>query len=179
MSPRVQARVSVGGEAPYAVTVGTDLLEGVAPSLGARPAFVVTDANVEELYAGHLGPLAGAPRHVLAAGEASKTLAVLEGLLDAMAAAGLGRDTVVVALGGGVVGDVAGLAAALFMRGVALVQCPTTLLAQVDSSVGGKTGVNLGSGKNLAGAFHAPQAVVGRRGHPGDPAAGGVGLGPG
>ncbi len=93
-------------------------------------------------------------------GEEAKTFAGLEGALSRMARAGLDRRSVVVALGGGAIGDAAGFAAAVYLRGVALVQAPTTLLAMVDSSVGGKTAVNLPEGKNLAGAFHQPSLVV-------------------
>ncbi len=93
-------------------------------------------------------------------GEAHKTVATMQTILDALVAAGANRDTTVIALGGGVVGDVTGFAAACYMRGVAFIQIPTTLLAQVDSSVGGKTGVNHPEGKNLIGAFHQPRAVL-------------------
>ena len=89
-----------------------------------------------------------------------KTLATLQTILDALVETGANRDTTVIALGGGVVGDIAGFAAACYMRGVAFIQVPTTLLAQVDSSVGGKTGVNHPAGKNLIGAFHQPQVVL-------------------
>jgi 3-dehydroquinate synthase len=98
--------------------------------------------------------------HTLPAGEHGKTLAGYGAALHALASAGLDRGSLVVALGGGVVGDVAGFAAATYMRGVPYVQVPTTLLAMVDSSVGGKTGVNLGQRKNLVGAFWQPVAVV-------------------
>jgi 3-dehydroquinate synthetase len=94
------------------------------------------------------------------AGEASKSPTQLFSLLEGMVAAQLGRRDVVVALGGGVVGDLAGLAAALFMRGVALMQCPTSLLAQVDASVGGKVAIDLPIGKNLVGTFHFPTVVL-------------------
>ena len=97
---------------------------------------------------------------VLADGEAHKTLATTEGLLNDLVGGRAGRDVTVVALGGGVVGDIAGFVAACYMRGVAFVQVPTTLLAQVDSSVGGKTGVNHPGGKNLIGAFHQPRIVL-------------------
>jgi 3-dehydroquinate synthase len=93
-------------------------------------------------------------------GEAFKTLETVEDILDTLVENSANRDTTVVALGGGVVGDIAGFAAACYMRGVDFVQVPTTLLAQVDSSVGGKTGVNHASGKNLIGAFHQPRAVL-------------------
>jgi 3-dehydroquinate synthase len=92
-------------------------------------------------------------------GETAKDFATLERVLDELAGAGLDRRTTLYALGGGVVGDLGGLAASLFMRGIEVVQCPTTLLAMVDSAIGGKTAVNLQSGKNLAGTFHPPLAV--------------------
>ena len=97
---------------------------------------------------------------VLADGEAHKTLASAAAVFDALAALGASRDATIIALGGGVIGDLAGFAAACWMRGIDFVQMPTTLLAMVDSSVGGKTGVNLAAGKNLVGAFHQPRAVV-------------------
>ena len=93
-------------------------------------------------------------------GEQYKTLGMLERVFDALVDARMNRDACVVALGGGVVGDMAGFAAACYQRGVDFVQVPTTLLAQVDSSVGGKTGVNHPGGKNLIGAFHQPRAVL-------------------
>lgn len=96
----------------------------------------------------------------IADGEAHKNLATYEQLVDAMLAAGLGRDSQIIALGGGVVGDIAGFVAATYQRGIPFVQVPTTLLAQVDSSVGGKTAVNCRAGKNMIGAFHQPRAVV-------------------
>jgi 3-dehydroquinate synthase len=96
----------------------------------------------------------------LPAGEKHKRLRTVESLLEQMAAAGADRDALLVAFGGGVVGDVTGFLAAIYMRGVPFVQFPTTLLAQVDSSVGGKTGVNLAAGKNLVGSFHHPLAVL-------------------
>src|SRR5262245_41851985 len=93
-------------------------------------------------------------------GERAKSLATVARLYEACVRRGLDRSAIVVAFGGGVVGDVAGFAAATYLRGVTLVQVPTTLLAQVDSSIGGKVGVNLASGKNLVGAFHSPSLVV-------------------
>jgi 3-dehydroquinate synthase len=97
---------------------------------------------------------------VVPAGEAHKTMPTLLGALEAMILGGMGRRDAVVALGGGVVGDLSGFAAALFMRGVPVVQCPTTLLAQVDASVGGKVAVDLPAGKNMVGAFHFPLFVL-------------------
>ncbi|MDH5493925.1 MAG: 3-dehydroquinate synthase, partial [Myxococcales bacterium] len=105
-------------------------------------------------------PLASLPRTELTPGEASKSMAGLEALLSDFAEAGLDRRSRVLAFGGGVTSDLAGLAAALFMRGIAYVTAPTTLLAQVDASVGGKTAVNLPAGKNLVGAFHQPEQVL-------------------
>jgi len=125
-------------------------------------AFVVSDENVWPLYGEALLKSLDMPsKHlVLPPGERSKSPAALERIWNALAAAGHRRGDAVIALGGGVVGDVAGFAAATYMRGVPLVQIPTTLLAQVDSSVGGKTAVNLGAGKNLAGAFYQPSLVL-------------------
>ncbi|MFM6989161.1 MAG: 3-dehydroquinate synthase [Arenimonas sp.] len=126
------------------------------------PLLIVTDDNVGPLYADALKQAIGRPDCPvwrMPAGEAEKTLARFGELLEHMAERGLTRDARVLALGGGVIGDLAGFAAACYMRGIAFVQIPTTLLAMVDSSVGGKTAVDLPAGKNLAGAFHQPQAV--------------------
>ncbi|MEO5714749.1 MAG: 3-dehydroquinate synthase [Luteolibacter sp.] len=98
--------------------------------------------------------------HTVAAGEASKSMSHVESLCREMIRAGHDRKSVVIALGGGVVGDLAGFVASVFYRGIPFVQVPTTIVAQVDSSVGGKTGVNVGEGKNLLGAFHQPQLVI-------------------
>ena len=155
-----EREVLVRGSRPYTVRIGPGVLTGLPDALGGRQAFVLTDANVEPLHAGRLGELAAAPRRAVAPGEEAKRMAVLEEVLEAMAEAALGRGGVLVALGGGTVGDLGGLAAALFARGIDWVACPTTLLAQVDASVGGKTAVNLRAGKNLAGAFHPPAAVL-------------------
>ncbi len=122
-------------------------------------AVVVTDENVAALYPEQIKALA---KHsvVVSAGEKSKSLAVLESLYQAFARCGLHRNSTVIAFGGGVVGDLAGFAAATFMRGVPYIQVPTTLLAQVDSSVGGKVAIDLEEGKNLVGAFYQPKKVV-------------------
>jgi 3-dehydroquinate synthase len=136
-----------------------DALEQVIP---AREVLIVTNTTVGPLYAASL-VAALAPRRCLEVslpdGEMHKTLANVSRLLDVLVANRFARDSCVVALGGGVVGDMAGFAAACYQRGIAFVQVPTTLLAQVDSSVGGKTGVNHPGGKNLIGAFHQPAAV--------------------
>lgn len=130
-----------------------------------RAAFLVTDENVAPLYAdeiAHSLSEAGFPPHliVLPPGEEHKTLATVRHLYDAFIARGIDRHTPVIALGGGVIGDTVGFAAATILRGVPFVQVPTTLLAMVDASVGGKTGVDLPQGKNLVGAFKFPDMVV-------------------
>ena len=135
-------------------------------SAGGTRCCVISDTHVAPLWADAAeASLAEAgydvaERLVFEAGEASKRLDTLGVLLEGLAGRGLTRDDVVVAVGGGVVGDIAGLAAALYLRGIAVVQVPTSLLAMVDSSVGGKTAVDLAAGKNLAGAFWHPRAVV-------------------
>jgi 3-dehydroquinate synthase len=154
------------GARSYPIVIGAGLLDDadlVARHVTARDVLVVTNETVGPLYGARL--LAGlAGKRVctieLPDGEQYKTLAVLERVFDALIEARLNRDACVVALGGGVVGDMAGFAAACYQRGVDFVQVPTTLLAQVDSSVGGKTGVNHPGGKNLIGAFHQPRAVL-------------------
>jgi shikimate kinase/3-dehydroquinate synthase len=135
-----------------------------AAARGART-FVVTDGNVAKAWGGALrgllGPAAGEVEPlVMAPGERSKTVGGLEACWEWLAARGARRDDIVLALGGGVVGDLAGFAAATYQRGVGLWQVPTSLLAQVDSSVGGKTAIDLAAGKNLAGAFYQPDLVV-------------------
>ena len=148
----------------YPIHIESGLLRrGIAALQQAKePLLIVTDDNVGPLYADALKQAIGrsdCPVWQMPAGEAEKTLARFGELLERMAELGLTRDTRVLALGGGVVGDLAGFAAACYMRGIAFVQIPTTLLAMVDSSVGGKTAVDLPAGKNLVGAFHQPQAV--------------------
>ena len=152
---------------PYDIHIGPVLLDRLGEFVGAlRPSrlLVVTDARVGPLYAARAQAALqrAAPVSVveLAGGETGKDMRAVEAVLDALLAAGADRASVVIALGGGVIGDIAGFAAAIYMRGIRFVQAPTTLLAQVDSSVGGKTGVNHPRGKNLIGAFHQPQAVV-------------------
>jgi shikimate kinase/3-dehydroquinate synthase len=145
---------SASGE--YPVFVGPGLLEtDWWPAEGRR--FCVTDSSVGELYAGRLEPLSG--RIEVEPGEAAKTMAVAERVLRELAAKGMTREDHVVALGGGVVGDLAGFCAHVYQRGVPVVQAPTTLVSQVDAAYGGKTGVDLPEGKNYAGAYHLPAAV--------------------
>jgi len=160
-------RVQLGSRS-YPITVGSNLL-GAAASYRELPrgssAVIVSNETVAPLYAERLaGALAASYPRVttvlLPDGEAHKTWQTLQTIFDAMLAAHCDRSTTVFALGGGVIGDLAGFAAACYMRGVPYVQVPTTLLGQVDSSVGGKTGVNHPSGKNMIGAFHQPLAVV-------------------
>jgi 3-dehydroquinate synthase len=161
--------VHVGGAKPYAIRIGDGLLgdaESLLAPLRGRHALVVSDANVAPLYAARVadalrsrgGVVVG--ECVLPAGEEAKRLPQFERVLQALAGLGATRDASVYALGGGVVGDLAGFAAACWMRGIDCVQLPTTLLAMVDSSVGGKTGLDLDAGKNLVGAFHPPVAVL-------------------
>lgn len=153
----------------YDVQIGAGLLSQAGAHIKALQregtVMVVTDTTVDRLYANRLissVQAAGlrAEKFVFPAGEASKTAETLVALLNAMAAAHLTRTDTVAALGGGVVGDLAGLAAAMYMRGIGLIQLPTTLLAAVDSSVGGKTAIDLPAGKNLAGTFYQPQLVL-------------------
>lgn len=155
------------GARSYPVHVGhglSDSLPDVLKSLRGRRFAVVSNRRVWSLHGraverglGRLGSLA---RVLVPDGERHKSRATLAAVQDAFVDAGLGRDAVVVAFGGGVIGDLAGFAAATYMRGVDFVQIPTTLLAMVDSSVGGKVGVNHPRAKNLLGAFHQPRAVV-------------------
>ena len=156
---------SASGE--YPVLVGAGLLRGAdALELGriwpvdrsqSRP-FCVSDETVQELYGDRLGELAGAV--TIAPGEQHKTLASAERVWQALVGAGMTRADHVVALGGGVVGDLAGFCAATYQRGVPVVQVPTTLVAQVDSAYGGKTGVDLPEAKNYVGAYHQPAGVL-------------------
>lgn len=154
------------GTRRYPIRIGAGLLgtpQALADAVPGRQALIVTDSNVAPLYLPRVQTaLAGKNVQAVAlpAGEQEKTLARFAELIDALAAHGASRDVTVLALGGGVIGDLAGFAAACWMRGVRLVQLPTTLLAMVDSSVGGKTAVDLPAGKNLVGAFHQPSLVI-------------------
>ncbi|MEG1831268.1 MAG: 3-dehydroquinate synthase [Raoultibacter sp.] len=166
--PTTKIIVSIPGAPSYDVRIGLGLIEGLGKrlrALNAAPcALIIADTTVAGLYAGALrASLVAAGFKVLkiavAAGEQSKSLACASEIWQAMAQAHLGRDCLVVALGGGVVGDLAGFVASTYMRGVACVQVPTSLLAMVDSAVGGKTGINLDAGKNLVGTFAQPSYV--------------------
>jgi len=154
------------GSRSYPVVIGRGLLgraEVLTPFLDGRQVLVLTNEIVAPLW---LKPLRAALAdrelavHVLPDGEEYKTLETLAGIFDILAEHRFNRDATVVALGGGVIGDLGGFAAACWQRGVGFVQLPTTLLAQVDAAVGGKTAVNIPAGKNLVGAFHQPNAVI-------------------
>ena len=154
------------GDRGYPIVIGEGLLRQpdlVRQHISARDVLVVSNTTVAPLHMESLAASLGSRRVVeaiLPDGEAHKTLTTVARILDVLVANRFGRDCMVVALGGGVVGDMAGFASATYQRGVAYVQVPTTLLAQVDSSVGGKTGVNHPGGKNLIGAFHQPAGVL-------------------
>ena len=161
-------RVEVRVASPYAVVVGAGLdlagvvSEALEPAVGA----ILTDSNVGPLYATSLEKtleFAGwrvADVVEIPAGERSKSLQTYTWVVERLARAGMRRDGALFALGGGVVGDLGGFVAATYMRGIALVQLPTSLLAMVDSSVGGKVGVDLPAGKNLVGSFFQPRVVA-------------------
>jgi 3-dehydroquinate synthase len=144
------------------IYLGEDVIKERLPALTkGRKCFVVTDDNVYALYAEWFQQcFEGAEIYVLPAGEKNKNFQSLCDILEKMAAAGMRRNSRLFAVGGGVVGDIGGLAAALYMRGISYVQIPTTLLAQIDSSVGGKTAVDVCGIKNLVGAFYQPCEVL-------------------
>lgn len=154
------------GERSYPILIGAGAIADASSLQHAMPgnrAMIVTNETVAPLYLGALERTLGNVRAdvcIIPDGESYKTLATYESILDSLLAHGHPRTTTVIALGGGVVGDIAGFVAATYQRGVAFVQIPTTLLAQVDSSVGGKTAVNHARGKNMIGAFHQPNLVL-------------------
>lgn len=154
------------GDRSYPIIIGSDLLDGVfdlTKYVVGDDCLIVSNVTVAPLYRDRILPnLAGKTITTieLPDGESHKTVATMQTVVDQLVASGANRDTTVIALGGGVVGDITGFAAACYMRGVSFLQIPTTLLAQVDSSVGGKTGVNHPDGKNLIGAFHQPRVVM-------------------
>jgi 3-dehydroquinate synthetase len=153
--------VQVATDPPYPVRVGPGALAEL-PRLtaGAKGLALLVDERVLELHGEALAGLSHAPRLVLTGGEGAKTLERLGQVLEFLAGAGLSRQSMLVTFGGGSLGDLGGLAASLFKRGMDVIHAPTTLLAQVDASVGGKTAINLAAGKNLAGTFHQPVAVL-------------------
>ncbi len=154
------------GERSYPILIGSGLLQqtGILDSfIRDADVFIVTNDVVGPLYLPALSALLDTPRVEnieLPDGEAHKTIATFTSIIDRLVAGRFARDTVLITLGGGVVGDIGGFAAAAYQRGIRFLQVPTTLLAQVDSAVGGKTGVNHPDGKNLIGAFHQPSAVL-------------------
>ena len=161
-------RITLGPRS-YPIHVGAGLLDDAALFAsglqGAKRVAVVTNSIVAPLYLARLeGTLARAGTQALSVvvedGEQAKDWRTVERVVDALLAARCGRDALIVALGGGVVGDLAGFVAAVYQRGIGFIQVPTTLLAQVDSSVGGKTAINHARGKNMIGAFHQPLAVI-------------------
>ncbi|MGI4831433.1 MAG: 3-dehydroquinate synthase [Janthinobacterium lividum] len=162
--------VAIPGEKPYDVAIGTGLLPALHQQLQSlfngrsyRP-FLITSPNIWALWSEQVRasfPEARSPKVLfLPSGEKHKRLPAVEDLAEQLAEAGADRDALLIAFGGGVIGDITGFLAAIYMRGVPYVQIPTTLLAQVDSSVGGKTGVNLAAGKNLIGSFNHPLTVL-------------------
>ena len=154
------------GERSYPIHIGAGGLEAASTwraAIRGQHVLVLSNTTVAPLYLNAVvAGLHGLSQQslILEDGEQFKTFATVSRVLEALAAMGASRDATLIALGGGVIGDIGGFAAACWMRGIDFLQMPTTLLAMVDSSVGGKTGVNLGAGKNLVGAFHQPRAVV-------------------
>ncbi|MDD4699983.1 MAG: 3-dehydroquinate synthase [Oscillospiraceae bacterium] len=161
--------ITVNSETGYNILIGKGLLFSCGNSIRevarGQKVLVISDTNVAPLYAqAVVDSLAEngfeSDLFTFPAGETNKTLETVGHMLDAMSEFGLSRSDLVVALGGGVCGDLAGFASAIYLRGIDFVSIPTTLLAQIDSSVGGKTACDLESGKNLAGAFHNPQLII-------------------
>ena len=167
MSHQPHERVDITlGDRSYPILIGPHLLEDdelLSEHIAARNLLIVTNETIAPLY---LRPLETALKHrrtasvVLPDGEQYKTLDTMSRIIDALIGQRLNRDAAVIALGGGVIGDMAGFAAACYQRGIDYIQVPTTLLAQVDSSVGGKTAVNHPQAKNMIGAFHQPRCVI-------------------
>jgi 3-dehydroquinate synthase len=167
MSAPRHERVDISlGERSYPILIGPGLLEDaqlLSTQIEARNLLIVTNETIAPLYLAKLQDALQGRRVatlVLPDGEQHKTLETFELIVDALVAERMNRDAAAVALGGGVIGDLVGFAAASYQRGIDYIQVPTTLLAQVDSSVGGKTGVNHPRGKNLIGAFHQPRCVL-------------------
>lgn len=163
-----EIRVDLGARS-YDIAIGPGLVDHagglLADRLGERQTVIITDTNVAPIYGERLCESLARSGHetrqvTIEAGEASKSYAQLEDLLENLISHGIERSSVLIALGGGVIGDLTGFAASIALRGVEFVQVPTTLLAQVDSSVGGKTAINSRHGKNLIGTFYQPRLVV-------------------
>ncbi|MBM3566723.1 MAG: 3-dehydroquinate synthase, partial [Alphaproteobacteria bacterium] len=170
MTAAREDRLRVGlGERAYDIVIGEDLIaragDHVRPLLTLPRTVVVTDENVARLHLDALrrsleGAGIASETVILPPGEKTKGFAHLEILTERILALGIERSSTLIALGGGVIGDITGFAAAVLLRGIDFIQIPTTLLAQVDSSVGGKTGIDTRHGKNLVGAFHQPRLVL-------------------
>ncbi|MCL1981045.1 MAG: 3-dehydroquinate synthase [Proteobacteria bacterium] len=166
---KVEQTIQVGlGERSYPITIGTGIFEHIGARLKAlgfaKRYAIISDDRVASLYGRHLREIlhgAGLDCELITfpAGEASKRLGTIEQLASKLAGQGLDRQDGLIALGGGVTGDMTGFLASIYMRSICFIQIPTSLLAQVDSSVGGKTGVDLAQGKNLLGTFYQPRAV--------------------
>lgn len=160
--PKIRVKLKTN---PYDVMVGAGILKSLGKrikKMGKRQVVIITDPLVNSLYGKAVRKgLKGIATHtiVVPRGEKHKTLYVASAIYDRMIAAKVHRDALIIALGGGVIGDLAGFVAATYMRGIDLIQVPTTLLAQVDAAIGGKTGVNHKAGKNLIGAFYQPKLV--------------------
>ncbi len=157
------------GDRSYPIHIGAGLIDSCAGLLSSllsqKRVFIVSDTNVAPLYMDKVqaaldGGGIRSDTLVVPAGEATKNFSQLQEVVEAMLSVRVERSTAAIALGGGVIGDLTGFAAAITLRGMDFIQIPTTLLAQVDSSVGGKTGINTAQGKNLAGSFHQPKAVL-------------------
>ena len=166
MVPEKMERVTLDlGERSYHVLIGSGLLGRVGEFLKGEKAFLLTDPVVDELYYEQVGrSIEGSgialAKFIVPEGERSKNLSQVTKIYDSLLSMGAERSTTLLTLGGGVIGDLGGFSAATFLRGIPYIQIPTTLLAQVDSSVGGKTGVNHPKGKNLVGAFYQPEVVL-------------------
>jgi len=161
--------ITVNASKSYNVIIGEGILDDAGSAMqkvsGGQTAVIVTDSNVDPLYGNRLTGILEKSnyrvvRYVFAHGEASKNPKTFLSLIDFLADEQINRTDAVIALGGGVTGDIAGFAAACYKRGTGFIQIPTTLLAAVDSSIGGKTGVNLDAGKNLLGSFYQPDLVL-------------------
>lgn len=155
------------GENSYDIVIGENFFERfpeyIKKVYGGKTLFVITDSNVDRIYNNEYEKMFKGfdyTIYVLEAGEKNKHIGIMPAIYSAMVNVGLTRKDMVVAFGGGVVGDIAGFAAASYMRGIDFIQIPTTIVSQVDSSVGGKVGVDLPEGKNLIGAFHQPKLVL-------------------
>lgn len=162
-------KLTVSGQTPYEILIENGLINSVGEYVravsSAKKVLIISDTNVSPLYGNTVKSSLEKSGFTVfefcfLAGESSKTLDTVSDMIKALCSANLTRSDLVVALGGGVVGDMAGFASAIYLRGIDFVQIPTTLLSQVDSSVGGKTGCDLSFGKNLIGAFHNPKLVL-------------------